>query len=214
MSSPTNQIAAFEAALLANASDYNIELSADDLRLLTAYYEVINTWNPRLHLVAPCSAKEFAKRHILESLLLLRYLPDSASVVDIGSGAGLPIVPCLIVRDDISALLIEAAKRKAVFLREALNVIGRASSAKVMAERFETVRTPTAQFITSRALNRFLTILPKLVDWAPPQSTMLLFGGLDLERTLDTLCLTHSRIQIPNSEKRFLFVVEVVKTAN
>ncbi|HKR59585.1 MAG TPA: RsmG family class I SAM-dependent methyltransferase [Pyrinomonadaceae bacterium] len=212
MSSPTNQIAAFEAALLANAPTYDVKLSPNDLLQLTVYYQLINTWNPRLHLVAPCSAEEFAQRHILESLVLLRYLPDSASVVDVGSGAGLPIIPCLIVRDDISALLIEAAKRKAVFLREALKAIGRTSSAKVIAERFETVATPAAQFITSRALDRFGAMLPKLVEWAPHRCTMLLFGGPDLEKTLATLRLPHSRIHIPNSEKRFLFVVEVGKT--
>jgi len=209
MNSPANQIAAFEATLLADASDYDIELSVNDRRQLTAYYELINTWNPRLHLVAPCSAEEFARRHILESLMLLRYLPESASVADVGSGAGVPIIPCLIVRDDISAVLIEATKRKAVFLREALSLIGRASTAKVMAERFEAVATPAVQFITSRALDRFATMLPKLVAWAPPQCTMLLFGSQEFEKTLNRIALPYTRIQIPISEKRFLFVAVV-----
>jgi 16S rRNA (guanine527-N7)-methyltransferase len=204
MSSLT-QIAAFEAKLLANASAYDIELSANDLGQLSLYYQLINSWNPRLHLVAPCSAEEFARRHILESLLLLRYLPNSASLVDIGSGAGLPTIPCLILREDISAVLIEAAKRKAVFLREALNQLGRAHSTKVIAERFETVTTPAAQFVTSRALDRFGSMLPKLIDWAPSPCTMLLFAGTEFEMTLDKLDLPHTRIQIPNSERRFLY---------
>lgn len=204
MSSST-QIAAFEAALLENASAYDIELSASALGQLCVYYQLINRWNPRLHLVAPCSAEEFAQRHILESLLLLRYLPNSASLVDIGSGAGLPTIPCLILREDISAVLIEAAKRKAVFLREALNQLGRAKSTKVIAERFETVATPEAQFITSRALDRFGSMLPKLVKWAPSPCTILLFAGLEIEKTLEKLGLPHKQIQIPNSERRFLY---------
>ena len=199
----------FVAALNANATDYNIELSAETMQQLSAYYQLINTWNPRLHLVAPCSPDEFARRHILESLLLLPHLPPAARVVDIGSGAGLPIIPCLIERHDLSALLIESAKRKAVFLREALKVAGRDESAEVRAERFEAVDPPDAKFITSRALDRFTEMLPRLIEWAPRPSTLLLFGGTEVVKTLETLQLKSVKILLPNSERRFLLVVEL-----
>ena len=199
----------FVAALNANAPDYNIELSAETVQQLSAYYQLINTWNPRLHLVAPCSPDEFARRHILESLLLLPHLPPAARIVDIGSGAGLPIIPCLIERPDLSALLIESAKRKAVFLREALKVAGRDESVEVRAQRFEAVDPPAAKFITSRALDRFTEMLPRLVEWAPRPSTLLLFGGTEVVKTLETLQLKSAKILLPNSERRFLLVVEL-----
>ena len=199
----------FVAALQANAPDYNIELSAETVQQLSAYYQLINTWNPRLHLVAPCSPDEFARRHILESLLLLPHLPPAARIVDIGSGAGLPIIPVLIERPDLSALLIESAKRKAVFLREALKVVCRDESAEVRAERFEAMDPPAAKFITSRALDRFTEMLPRLVEWAPRPSTLLLFGGTEVEKTLKILQLKSAKILLPNSERRFLLVVEL-----
>lgn len=208
MSAPPKQIADFAAALMTNAPAFDIELSSETLQLLTTYYQLINVWNPRLHLVAPCSAEEFAQRHILESLLLLPHLPRAARIVDVGSGAGLPIIPCLISRPDLSAVLIEAAKRKAIFLREALGLVGRANSAKVLAERFETMATPDCDFITSRALDRFAQVLPRLIEWAPKQCTLLLFGGDELRKALETLSLNYSRIPVPRSEQRFLFVVE------
>ena len=203
MSEPANQITEFESALLERASDYDLSISADAIQQLTAYYQLINRWNPRLHLVAPCSAADFAQRHILESLVLLRYLPESATVIDVGSGAGLPIIPCLIVRPNISAVLIESNKRKSVFLREALQSIA-ASSAKVIAERFETNKAPDAGFVTSRALDRFVSLVPTLIEWAPSGSKLLLFGGKELERALTE---PHTKVQIPNSERRFLFVI-------
>ena len=209
MTSTTNQIEEFNAALLANARDYDIHLSNDALEKLTAYYQLILTWNPRLHLVAPCLATEFAQRHILESLLLLQHLPAAARIIDIGSGAGLPVIPCLIVRADLKATLMESAKRKAVFLREALRTIGRADSVSVVAERFEAVTAPAAQFITCRALDRFGAMLPHLIEWAPRPSNLLLFGGEQLQRVLDALKLTHARHHVPKSERRFLFVVEL-----
>jgi 16S rRNA (guanine527-N7)-methyltransferase len=199
----------FAAALNANASDYDIELSAEALQQLSAYYQLINTWNPRLHLVAPWSPDEFARRHILESLVLLRHLPPAAKVIDVGSGAGLPIIPCLIARSNLSAVLIESSKRKAVFLREALKLVGRQDSAQVMAERFEAMDPPAAQFVTSRALDRFIEMLPGLVAWVPRPNTLLLFGGPELKDEFEALSLKYEELLIPNSERRFLFVVEL-----
>jgi 16S rRNA (guanine527-N7)-methyltransferase len=144
----------------------------------------------------------------LESLILLEHLPQDASIADIGSGAGLPIVPCLIARADLSAVLIESSQRKAVFLREALKALARKSQAEVVAERFERIATPAVQFVTSRALDRFVEILPRLIAWAPRPSTLLLFGGNELEETLKRLDLSYATTHIPRSEQRFLFEVK------
>src|SRR5678815_434221 len=116
----TPQLEEFRQALYENASIYGVDLNEELISRLADYYQLLNIWNPRLHLVAPCSPNEFATRHILESLLLLHRFPEDARVVDVGSGAGLPIIPCLIVRPDLNAVLIESSLRKAVFLREAL----------------------------------------------------------------------------------------------
>ena len=209
ISKPAKLSLQFVAAVHANAPDYDIALSAETVDQLSAYYQLINTWNPRLHLVAPCSPDEFARRHILESLLLLPHLSSAARIVDIGSGAGLPIIPCLIDRPDLCALLIESAQRKAVFLREALKVVGRDEAAEVRAERFEAVDPPAAKFITSRALNRFTEMLPRLIEWAPRPSTLLLFGGTELRKGLNGLGENPSEIHIPKSERRFLFKVDL-----
>src|SRR2546421_2399745 len=111
----------FANALRLAAPEFGIELNAGPIRKLTEYYELLLKWNPRLHLVAPCSPEEFAVRHVLESLVLLPHLAQGARVADIGSGAGLPIIPCLIVRADLRATLIESSEKKVVFLREALS---------------------------------------------------------------------------------------------
>lgn len=205
---PAKEVAEFAASLRVNAPAYEIEFSEEALRQLSAYYQIINTWNPRLHLVAPCSADEFARRHILESLLLLKHLPNGAIIVDIGSGAGLPTIPCLITRGDLSAVLIESAKRKAIFLREALALVSRANSATVIAQRFEDVQPPKANFITARAVERFAEILPRLIAWAPHPSTLLLFGGSELKNAFKALGLEYDETLIPKSERRFLFKME------
>src|SRR6185295_15004821 len=204
----TAQTNKFRETLQAEAAAYDVAPTAAALDGLSRYYELVSLWNPRVHLVAPCSPEEFATRHVLESLVLLKHLPSDARVAEVGAGAGLPIVPCLIVRPDLSAILIESSQKKSVFLREALANTGISGRASVINERFESVPVPAVEFVTCRALERFEEMLPHLVDWAPAKTTLLLFGAKRLETRIESLGMTSTAELLPRSKGRFLFVVE------
>ena len=194
----------FKLALRSNEAAFELELSEKTLAQLAEYYSLLTRWNDRLHLVAPCGPEEFAVRHVLESLLLLRHLPEGARVADIGSGGGLPIIPCLIARPDLEATLIESSQRKTVFLREASTRLG--LRAVVLAQPFEDVSAPPVSFVTCRALDQFMRKLPALINWAPRGSTLLLFGGETLGEQLKRANVNFEQFLIPKSEKRFLFL--------
>ena len=193
----------FEQSLVSNMGSFNLDLSAETVTRLGEYYSLLTRWNDRLHLVAPCEPEEFAVRHVLESLLLLQHLPPNAKIADIGSGGGLPIIPCLIARPDLEATLIESSQKKVVFLREALNRLG--LQAVVVAQRFEDVPAPDVLFVTCRALDQFTQKLPALIKWAPRGSTLLLFGGEALAKQLRNF----EQFLIPQSEKRYLFLLQI-----
>ena len=193
----------FGQALVANMGSFDLDLSSETITRLGEFYSLLSRWNDRLHLVAPCSPEEFATRHILESLMLLKHLPHDAKIADIGSGAGLPIIPCLLARPDLSALLIESSQKKSVFLREALNQLGRPSV--IIPKPFEEVPTTDVSFVTCRALDQFINKISGLINWAPAGSTLLLYGGESLRERLHSV--RFEELRIPLSEKRFLFVV-------
>lgn len=197
----------FTEALERNASSFGVKLSGAGISRLASYYELLLRWNPRLHLVAPCPPAEFATRHVLESLLLLPHLPAKARVVDVGSGGGLPIVPCLVARSDLRATLIESSPKKTVFLREALKQLALADRAKVVAERFENLAPLEADAITCRALNRFNEMLPRLIQWSPPNSTLLLFGGDSLAANIKTTGVSLDTVPVPGSARRRLLIL-------
>ena len=194
----------FEQSLNSNQSVFDIELSSEMSSALSAYYSLLIHWNARLHLVAPCSPEEFATRHVLESLMLLKHLPQHAKIADIGSGAGLPIIPCLIARPDLHATLIESSAKKSVFLREALNTVDR--HATVLAQRFEDVPPQDVSFVTCRALDQFMSKVSALVGWSPGASTLLLYGGETLREELKNTEIQFEQFKIPLSERRFLFI--------
>jgi 16S rRNA (guanine527-N7)-methyltransferase len=197
----------FEQSLLSNMENFDLDLSPETVTQLGEFYSLLMRWNDRLHLVAPCSPEEFAVRHVLESLFLLRYLPSNAIVADIGSGGGLPIVPCLIARPDLEATLIESSQKKVVFLREASNRLGLRTT--ILAHPFEDVPAPPVSFVTCRALDQFMRKLPALINWAPRGSTLLLFGGETLGEQLRRANVNFERFLIPQSEKRYLFLATV-----
>ncbi len=199
--------AEFTDALERNASSFGVELSGAGISQLASYYELLLRWNPRLHLVAPCSPVEFATRHVLESLLLVTRLPTNARVVDVGSGAGLPIIPCLVARSDLQATLIESSPKKTVFLREAVKHLNLDDRATVIAKRFEDMAPVRADAITCRALDRFSDMLPRLIEWSPPSAALFLFGGDSLLINITATGLPFESIHVPGSDRRQLLIL-------
>ena len=111
----------FDKALARHSAAFGVAPGEEARARLGDYFELVAAWNPRLHLVAPCAPAEFAARHVLESLAALPFIPAGATVLDVGSGAGLPAIPCLVMRQDSKAVLVEASQKKSAFLREALS---------------------------------------------------------------------------------------------
>lgn len=186
--------------------DFNLQLSETVISRLAAYYEIVQKHNYLLHLVAPATAgaEDFATRHVLESLTLLEHLSENAKFADVGTGAGLPSIPCLIARDDLRGFLIESKLKKANFLREALNDLNLASRAEILNRQFEEIKKPDVQFVTCRALDKFTQKLPKLLKWSKG-SALLFFGGDSLREELKKHNVLSSEKLMPFSERRFLF---------
>lgn len=198
--------ARFKDALEANAARFGLALTAETTLRLLEFYNHAVAWNARLHLFAPCAPEEFATRHVLESLCALPFLPDGARVTDVGSGAGLPVIPCLIARPDLAATLIESSSKKAVYLRATLRRIERHDIATVAAQRFQDAPAPASDIITCRALDRFVEMLPALLAWSPPAAALLLFGGHTLRAEIEA-ARVYTSVLLPDSEQRFLFVI-------
>lgn len=180
------------------------DISEAAINRLANYYELILEHNQLLHLVAPCSAEEFAIRHILESLTLLDHLPQNARFADVGAGAGLPSIPCLLVRDDLRAVLIESKPKKAGFLQTVLAECELGERVQILDRQFSETAKPYVSYVTCRALDKFTQKLPQLLKWCG-NCDLLLFGGKSLRDGLTTNGIEFGQKLMPLSEQRFLF---------
>ena len=195
----------FTKAIAAHQEAFGLSLGDDAIGRLADFYELILEHNPILHLVGPCSPEEFATRHILESLTLLDHLPSAAWFADVGTGAGLPSIPCLLVRGDLKVVLIESKEKKSKFLALAVEKLGLEGRTKIVSRQFQEVDPANCQSVTCRALDKFTEKLPRLVKWSMRRQ-MLLFGGDNLKSALQEQKVVFVQKLMPMSEQRYLFV--------
>ncbi|CAN5578541.1 16S rRNA (guanine(527)-N(7))-methyltransferase RsmG [soil metagenome] len=195
----------FINAIAENQPAFGIDLTADAIERLADYYDLIQEHNPLLHLVGPCSPAEFATRHILESLTLLNHLPDNRWFADVGTGGGLPSFPCLLVREDLKAVLIESKEKKVKFLNLAVEKLKLKYRTRLSATQFSETNLGHCESITCRALDKFTEKLPALIKWSK-DNQMLLFGGENLKTALLDQKIDFTQKLMPLSEQRYLFI--------
>ena len=142
----------------------SVDVSRETKARLTAFAELLATWNSTVNLVAPSSLPHLWSRHIDDSLSLMPFLKPSDRAVDLGSGAGFPGL-VLSIALGIDYVLIESDHRKASFLREAIRLT--AAPAKVHIGRVEDFRSNMFDVVTARAfapLSRLISVSRHLLD--------------------------------------------------
>ena len=117
---------------------------------LLAYAALLDKWNKTYSLTALRGAEKAVSHHLLDSLAVLPYVP-SGSLLDVGSGGGMPGIPLAIARPDLAVTLIDSNSKKTAFLRQAVIEL-KLSNVSVHCGRVEQYH-PALPFaaITSRA---------------------------------------------------------------
>jgi len=196
----------FTKAVETYQTEFGIGIPEEKIEKLADFFEIIRRHNALLHLVGPMSSEEFAIRHILESLTLLQFLPKNTIFADIGAGGGLPSIPCLLLRDDLRAVLIDSKLKKTKFLEVATAELQISNRVRIVNRQFEEVENEQFSVVTCRALDKFTAKLPRLLKWSQKRN-LLLFGGNNLRETLKKEKLTFGEKLMPLSDQRFLFIV-------
>lgn len=98
---------------------------------LLRYHAMLMDWNTRIDLTAVLDPVEMTDRHYLDSASPLGrgLIPVGARVIDVGTGAGLPGIPLMILRPDIRVTLLDALKKRVDFLQAVIAELGLAAEA-------------------------------------------------------------------------------------
>jgi 16S rRNA (guanine527-N7)-methyltransferase len=127
---------------------------------LIAYHNLLSRWSTKINLVSPAVLPNLLR----DDLPIIRFLADQVpydtnSIIDLGSGGGLPGIILSILRPDTVVTLIEADQRKSAFLRTAVRELS--LNADVRTVRIEEMPPLHGRVVTARAL----APLPKLLGY-------------------------------------------------
>src|SRR5690349_12658888 len=145
--------------------DVALTMFGDRLPLAVSYAELLCTDGVVRGLIGPREAPRIWERHMLNCAVVADLIPTGASVVDVGSGAGLPGMVLAVVRPDLAVTLIEPLARRTAFLTEAVAALGLDRTTVVRARAEECVgKLPGADVVTARAV----APLDRLAGWCLP----------------------------------------------
>jgi 16S rRNA (guanine527-N7)-methyltransferase len=115
-------------------------------------------------LIGPREVPRLWERHLMNCALVADLVPESSSVCDIGSGAGLPGLVLAIRRSDLRVTLVEPLLRRTTFLEEAVSAL-RLPNVEVVRSRAEALHDIRSfDVVTSRAV----APLDRLSEWSLP----------------------------------------------
>lgn len=194
--------------IVAAARSWGLEAHAAPVAdALAAYANLLISWNARLSLTAIRDERELVERHLLEGLFAAVHQPSAASVLDFGSGTGIPGVVIALFRPEARITLAESHQKKASFLREVSRTLG--LNAVIHAGRAEMLPSQSFDAVWMRAVERSETMLPLAAG-------MVAQGGNLCLLTTDTGAATASSVlgqswswqttPLPRSERRVLHI--------
>lgn len=192
--------------------DIESRLHSNQQDSLIAYVELLERWNRKVNLTAIKSIEEMVDRHLLDSLTVLPYV-EGDSLIDVGTGAGLPGIPIAIAKPSVSVLMLDSAERKTRFVRQAIAELGLAN-ADVSHTRVQDASVTKVNTVVARAFSTPVDIIEMCRHLCVDGGVFVLFMA-HVGDKLDVLaegCAVErvDAVAVPNSEAtRHIAVVRV-----
>lgn len=138
---------------------------------LTRYAGLLATAGVERGLIGPREVPRLWDRHVLNCAVAVPLVPESADVIDVGSGAGLPGIVWAIVRSDITVTCLEPLQRRATFLEEVVAELGLTGRVQVVRARAEDIvrgRGPVTSLRARVVTARAVAPMERLAGWTVP----------------------------------------------
>jgi 16S rRNA (guanine527-N7)-methyltransferase len=139
----------------------------------TRFAELLTVHGVERGLIGPREVDRLWERHLLNSVAVAECVPKGASVIDVGSGAGLPGIPLAIARPDLDVVLLEPMARRIAWLEEAVTKL-ELDNVRVVRGRAEEKDVRQRYGNRDVATARAVAPLGKLAGWCLP---LLRTGG-------------------------------------
>lgn len=199
----------------------NIELSQNKADKLLKLYEFLVEYNQNVNLTAITDFEEVVVKHFIDSVLPFSMIDikENSSFIDVGTGAGFPSIPLLIVRPDLKGTLLEALNKRCVFLEKACDLTK--VDAKVVhgrAEDYTKEKREAFDFATARAVAAMPVLCEYCIPYVKTGGRFIALKSVNedetqCEKAVKVLGGKISEIKdytITNGDSRRLFIIDKV----
>jgi 16S rRNA (guanine527-N7)-methyltransferase len=203
-----------EERIVEGVRELGLEVPARAIDRFAAYLRLLEKWNRVHNLTAVRETDQMVVLHLLDTLSVLPHLMSARTLLDVGSGGGLPGIPLAIARPELSVTLLDSSHKKTVFLEQAKAELALAN-VSVVCERVEQWR-PEGGFdvVVSRAFAELGEFVSQAGHLVAPGGRMLAMKGVYPFEEIAKVPATHrvaqvTELHIPRLDaKRHLVFVE------
>jgi len=203
------------AAVIADGlAAMEIDLPAAARERLEQHLQLIARWNRVHNLTAVRETEQMVVLHLLDSLSVLPHLGNARTVLDVGTGPGLPGIPIAVARPDTHVTLLDSSHKKCSFLRQARTELGLANI-EVVCDRVENWK-PQEKFdaVVSRAFSDLGDFVAQAQHLVAPGGRLIAMKGVYPFDEIARVPATHRvaqvlELHVPSLDaKRHLVFVE------
>jgi 16S rRNA (guanine527-N7)-methyltransferase len=196
-----------------------LEVSSHQLKSLVAYVDLLEHWNKTYNLTAIRDRSDIVVRHILDSLSVVPSVMGS-SVIDVGTGAGLPGIPIAVIQPEKTVALLDSNGKKTRFLHQVVTSLGLSNVRIFHARAKDHKGTAGYDHVVTRAFATSAKIVDECAHLLKASGTILAMKSMSADQELESLdprvsVLEKSVLQVPYlDESRVLVILKPTPCTN
>ncbi len=202
-------------------AESGITITAEMAEKLVRLCDFMVEYNKNVNLTSITEFEEVVVKHFVDSVLpfFMVDIPQGSSFIDVGTGAGFPALPLLVVRPDLKGVLCDSLNKRCIYLELACKEIGvRAEIIHARSEELGRKKRECFDFATARAVAAMPVLSEYCVPFVRVGGSFIALKSVneDIESAAGAVAKLGGKIElikdynIPNGDKRRLVVVKKI----
>lgn len=154
--------------LIENAASAGISIDEKTAERLLMYKDLVLETNRTMNLTAIKDDERFIILHLVDCLTVIGMIPEGASVLDVGTGGGLPGMVIALSREDVDVTMLDSTQKKLTFIDSAIEKMGVKNARTVCARAEELSREKGKRGAFDICVSRAVARLPLLCEYCIP----------------------------------------------
>ena len=179
----------FSKELIEKAKKVNIEIDDKKEEQFYNYMKLLLEWNEKINLTAITEQNDIILKHFIDSITINKYIEQSNSIIDIGTGAGFPGIPLKIMNQNKKITLVDSLNKRINFLNEVCKEISLENIQCIHARAEELASDleyrENYETVVSRAVARINVLIEYMLPFVKIGGLCICMKGPNIDRELE-----------------------------